>query len=342
MTDNSISVIIPAHNAEKTITSALQSVLGQTHPAEEIIIAIDSSTDSTSDIVESFAKDLLKKTFEGSSSDAISKLDIIYTDYASPSEARNAAIDKSTCALIAFLDADDIWAPDKTALQLEIMESYRQYSVVCSDWTVKLSDLVEGVILDPNGKRKYDFDVITRDDLLILNRFQTSTVIMKRSVIDAVGHFDRNLDGAEDWEFWIRSGRVSDIAKINLPLVYYRNNPAGYSKNLKRHYLAARQIIANELPTKAVTQGKNRPQQSVIVTRSPAGYGKISCATKEVRSWHYLRFLVAFLLIKEYANAAFCLRDLLKDRSPYASLQAGRKLLYPFLKKRKQKRSSTR
>jgi len=326
-----ISVIIPAHNAGQTIVAALKSVMLQNSKIDEVIVAIDASTDHTVDAVLSFINNLSGQSFSDSPNKDVPEFRIIHTDYKSPSLARNAAVEISDCDLICFLDADDVWAKTKTALQLAFMAENPEYLITCSNWTNRLSDLADLTCTQT------DFDIINYHDLLLLNRFQTSTVMMKRGVIDKIGLFDQSFDGAEDWEFWIRSSKVSDIAKINSPLVYYRDNTDGYSKNLKRHYLASKKIIERELSfAKTIASSTSKP---IITTALPASAKKVSCTPKEIKSWHYLRFLVAFILIREYKNGLSCLFDLTKAKSLSRSPQAWHKLLYPFLKQRLEKRS---
>jgi len=329
--NDKISVIMPAHNAGKTITAALKSILQQSSKIDEVIIAIDASTDHTADAIESFINDLPDQSSPEPQNNDLPAFRIIHTDYESPSLARNAAIELSVGDFICFLDADDVWAKDKTTLQLDIMANNPEYLITCSNWTNKLSDLADITC------KKTGFDVLSYHDLLLLNRFQTSTVIMKRSVIDQAGLFDQNFDGAEDWEFWIRSSKISDIAKINTPLVYYRDNTDGYSKNLKRHYLASKKIVERELSFDKTTFPS--VSKSIIITALPTSAEKVSSGPKEIKSWHYLRFLVAFILIKEYKNGLSCLMDLVKAKSLSTAPRASYKLLYPFLKQRLKKRS---
>ncbi|MBY0549707.1 MAG: glycosyltransferase family 2 protein [Candidatus Obscuribacterales bacterium] len=102
-----ISVIIPAHNAEKHIEQALLSVANQSYAPHEIIVVDDGSTDGTAELVNNLsdvATVLLSQPNSGAAA------------------ARNFGIKQATCPLIAFLDADDLWVQSKLALQVDAMK----------------------------------------------------------------------------------------------------------------------------------------------------------------------------------------------------------------------------
>lgn len=101
-----VSVIIPAHNAEPFLAEALESVLGQSRQAFEIIVFNDGSTDGTADIMRGFEGRITGLGGEGSARGA--------------AYARNRAIEAARGEYLAFLDADDLWLPRKLELQLEV------------------------------------------------------------------------------------------------------------------------------------------------------------------------------------------------------------------------------
>jgi len=98
-----ISVVIPACNAGAYIGRALESVLGQTRSADEIIVVDDGSTDNTAEVVARYAP----------------KVKYLHQDNAGASVARNRGIEAATSRWMAFLDADDEWLPEKLRLQTE-------------------------------------------------------------------------------------------------------------------------------------------------------------------------------------------------------------------------------
>lgn len=99
----SISVIIPAYNAEKYISEAIESVLTQDLRGAEIIVVDDGSTDGTSDLVRQQGK-----------------VTLVRQDNAGVAAALNHGISRAQCEMIAFLSADDVWLTEKLQLQFEI------------------------------------------------------------------------------------------------------------------------------------------------------------------------------------------------------------------------------
>jgi glycosyltransferase involved in cell wall biosynthesis len=102
------SAVIPAYNAEKHIARAIDSVLAQTRPADEIIVVDDGSIDKTPDVVRSFGD----------------KVIFIQQENAGASAARNTGINAASGDWIAFLDADDEWLPSRLELQFKHLNNY--------------------------------------------------------------------------------------------------------------------------------------------------------------------------------------------------------------------------
>jgi glycosyltransferase involved in cell wall biosynthesis len=99
--DLSVSAVIPAYNAELTISDAIQSVLAQTYEIAEIIVVDDGSSDHTSEVAARFPR-----------------TQVIRRPNGGPGAARNTGIHAASGEWIAFLDSDDAWAPRKTEIQL--------------------------------------------------------------------------------------------------------------------------------------------------------------------------------------------------------------------------------
>jgi glycosyltransferase involved in cell wall biosynthesis len=97
----SYSAVIPAYNAEKTIGQAIDSILGQTIPPQEIIVVDDGSTDATAALVAGLA----------------GPITVISQNNRGPGAATTAGLGRVTTAFVATLDSDDVWLPEKTARQ---------------------------------------------------------------------------------------------------------------------------------------------------------------------------------------------------------------------------------
>lgn len=105
--NKTVSIIIPAYNAEKYIEETVASVMAQTYPDWELLIVEDGSVDKTQEIVEKMTNDRIHL--------------IIPQKQGTAALARNAGLDVAKGRYIAFLDADDIWKPDKLEKELALM-----------------------------------------------------------------------------------------------------------------------------------------------------------------------------------------------------------------------------
>src|SRR5713226_5813779 len=111
-----VAVVVPAHNAEDFLDETLESVWAQTTPPSEVIVVDDGSTDRTADIAQRHRVTLLSQGNRG------------------PSAARNTAIRATTQPWIAFLDADDVWEPEKLEAQWQAVQACPEAGAVFCDF----------------------------------------------------------------------------------------------------------------------------------------------------------------------------------------------------------------
>jgi glycosyltransferase involved in cell wall biosynthesis len=204
-----ISVIIPVYNAEDTIYSALNSIKRQTEGRFEIIVVNDGSTDNSLDAIYAF-----KKTN--------THLNIIVIDkwHEGVSATRNIGLQLASGTYIAFLDADDEWHPEKTLKQLEILKETPE------------ADLVGCHFKPLNTESVFSkLSHITSKEMLFKNFFQTSTVLMKRKVFDAVGFFERSLSYGEERNYFLRASKITSCVLINENLINYGNGKRGFGQS---------------------------------------------------------------------------------------------------------------
>lgn len=188
------SVVIPAYNAAQTISRALESVLVQSHPPHEIIVVDDASNDNTVALVrEKFADyvHLIQKVANGGSS-----------------VARNSAMEVATGDYIAFLDADDIWHPDKLMLLNTILSSKKDIHLFYHPYT---QDNIVNKRL-PEDITIYKLPFIK---LLPANLIATSCAIIRN---DPAYRFDPVMRYTEDFDLWLRIGYKYKIFFIDIPL----------------------------------------------------------------------------------------------------------------------------
>lgn len=210
-----ISVIIPAYNAEKTITKTIHSVLEQTFLDWELIIVNDGSQDQTLRIISEF-KDTRIHIFS-------------YPNSGAP-VSRNRGLNQSSGQLISFLDADDLWTPDKLELQFNALQQNPQASVAYS-WTDYINE--SGDFLHSGRHITLNGNVYA--DLLICNFLENgSNPLIRRSALMEVGGFDETLPAAQDWELYIRLAKHYQFVAVPQVQILYRTVPQSISSDVSR------------------------------------------------------------------------------------------------------------
>lgn len=202
-----VSVIIPAYNCQKYIADAIDSVLEQTYTDFEIIIVNDGSTDNTSAILHQYEDN--------------QKITIIHQKNMGAATARNVGINCSKGELIAFLDSDDLWCPEKLLKQIQCMNSNPKCNMVYSDWAT----FDENGIIDSNFPLSRNYP---RPSGNVFNQLieaciiSTITVLIKKEVFSKVGFFNVELECGEDYELWLRIAATNQIAYCPGVVAKYR------------------------------------------------------------------------------------------------------------------------
>jgi glycosyltransferase involved in cell wall biosynthesis len=288
-----VSVVIAAYDAERTLGAALASALGQVPRPAQVIVVDDGSRDGTAAVAASFPG-----------------VQVIRQDNQGPSAARNTGIRAASEPWVAFLDADDVWLPGKLGRQFAALERHPGAVLLACDWVrADPEGVVEQAAGDPETLVRYR-------DLLVLNRFQTSTVLVRASVLERCGGFATARDGAEDWDMWLRCAVCGPVIKLDVPLVVYRDEPSSYSKDLVRLYTSMLTVLERER------------SGSYLEAKTVA----------RVLAWHYLRFAVAFVRDGQRRQARRALSDAhtagLDRHLPAATVR----YLLPFLSARAARR----
>jgi glycosyltransferase involved in cell wall biosynthesis len=227
-----VSIITPAYNAAPYIAETARSVLAQTYGNWEWIVVDDGSTDATREIIAGFDD---------------SRLRLVHTEHSGlPAVARNRGMSQARGAYVAYLDADDIWLPDKLASQLACFDANPNVGLVFSQYRRLHEDRVT-----PNMGNVSNPGMLFAD-LVFANFICASTVVVRREPLGAHGLMDEDpaQRGTEDFELWLRLAPHVPFAYVPWPLVWYRVNAHGVShkavpitkgrilaveKNLKRY-----------------------------------------------------------------------------------------------------------
>ncbi len=219
-----ISVIIPVYNGEKTLRETLESVLNQTFSEFEIIVINDGSKDSTLDIVSSIQDARLK---------------IFSYPNAGQSVSRNRGFSQACGEFIAFLDADDLWTPDKLEAQFNALQANPQAAVAYS-WTNHIDE--SGNFLRSGNNIAVTGDVYNQ--LLVRNFLEHgSNPLIRRQALTEVGGFDQALCPAEDWDMWLRLASRYHFVAVPSPQILYRVSATSMSSNVSRMEAVSLQVI---------------------------------------------------------------------------------------------------
>jgi glycosyltransferase involved in cell wall biosynthesis/peptidoglycan/xylan/chitin deacetylase (PgdA/CDA1 family) len=195
---DTVSIVIPTHNRAAYIREAVDSALGQTHAAVEVIVVDDGSTDGTQDVLAPYI--------------ASGRIQYVRTPQRGPSAARNAGWRLATGRYLKFLDSDDYLFPEQAARQVEEMDA--------GDRIVSVSD---SVISRPDGaviRRRPPIDVPERQlaALVAGNLTVVHALLIPRVLLLEVDGFDETLRAAEDWDLWIRIVKAGGVLR-HLPVV---------------------------------------------------------------------------------------------------------------------------
>ena len=230
-----VSVVIPTFNRAAMLGDAVQSVLAQTRPADEIIVVDDGSTDDTGRVVEGFGTSVrcLRQENRGVSA------------------ARNAGLEAARGTVLAFLDSDDLWHPFKLEIELAVLDKLPHVGLACSEfevlkpdgsrrpngsrtWLAEGTDLRDcfqefeqttalGVALPPGVAPFWVYSGSIYRSLLGEALALTSTVVVRR---EAVGRtrFTEGVSIFEDWEFYSRIAREHQVAFLDVATTLNRSH----------------------------------------------------------------------------------------------------------------------
>lgn len=218
---NLVSIITPSYKSERFISETLESVLAQTYQNWEIIIVDDVSPDNSNKIIEDYCKKDKRIKF------------IRLEKNSGPAVARNKAIEEAKGRYIAFLDADDLWKPEKLEKQIKFMQekdcalSYSAYE------TMSEEGILQNKCINPPLKISYK-------DLLKSNYIGCLTAIYDSQKVGKV--YMPNIIKRQDYGLWLKILKKTDFAyAVNESLAIYRIMSNSVSSNkyklLKYNYL---------------------------------------------------------------------------------------------------------
>lgn len=232
-----VSVIVPAWRACATIGRALESIAAQTQPPAEVIVIDDGSDDGTAAAAKNAARVLRLNAR------------VIEADHRGAGAARNRGLALSAQPLVAFLDADDAWLPDKIERTLPHLADPTVVLVAHDALKVATGQPASAATPIAASRRHAE----PRDPYLTLYRkghVVTSSVIARRDALVSAGGFDETLPTAQDFELWLavlaEPGRRFVV--FGEALVRYYVSPQGITANTARRLWSALRVAARFAP----------------------------------------------------------------------------------------------
>ena len=205
----SVSVVVPMFNAEAWIHETLTSIAEQTYPVVECVVVDDGSTDGSARIVEEFAQT------------SSLPVNLIHGPNRGVSSARNTGIRRSVGEFVAFLDADDLWNPQKIELQVKLIQHSGALACYCAyeifDSTTRRG---KGVVRFHDAQRALRQWLAMEGHGMLLS----STAMVSRVALSQASGFHSDLWTSADLEFAVQVARLGPVIADPLVLVGYRSH----------------------------------------------------------------------------------------------------------------------
>ena len=211
-----VSVVIPAFNAAALIGTTLASVLEGTYQDLELVVIDDGSADETAAVAAAYG----------------AKVRVVSQANAGMSAARNVGIAQSHGQFIALLDADDVWHPQKLALQVAAMDAEPDVGVCYTEFFAWDGVGVARFGLPASAEQAPDLTGWIYHWMLLTNFVLPSSALIRRDVFERSGPFTCACQQTDDWEFFVRVSREWQFLKLAAPLVAYRQTPGSLSRRI--------------------------------------------------------------------------------------------------------------
>ncbi len=196
-----VSCIVPVFNGERFIQEALDSILAQTYERLEVLVADDGSTDGTAAIVKRYG----------------ARVRYLYRENGGPPAARNTGLRAARGELIAFLDSDDRWAPEKIALQVDRFRRNPELGICLTHiqnfWESELAAEREEL---QNHRRSQP-----------LPGYATESLLARRGVFETVGTFETQLQHGDDTDWFIRARQLGIQIELLPDVLVHRRMHSG-------------------------------------------------------------------------------------------------------------------
>jgi glycosyltransferase involved in cell wall biosynthesis len=234
-----VSVVLPTHNRAPWVGRAVESVLAQSHRPTELIVVDDGSTDETAAVLKRFGPRITVLTQPRSGAYA----------------ARNLGVRHASGELVAFIDSDDAWYPDRLAAQLPLMDR-AEVGLVFGDAVhigpaAAAAGAAGSAVAGTRERTCFATTPPSRGrvaaDLAWGDFVPTVTVLVRRACLEAVGGFPTSHAVSADYLTWFRIAADHELDYVNRPVADYTVHAEGISHDLGRALAARIELFSGEL-----------------------------------------------------------------------------------------------
>jgi len=228
-----VAVVVPMFNAERTIGATLASICQQTHQALDIIVVDDGSSDNSASIVAVYAKQ-------------DRRIRILHQTNSGVAAARNNGAAATDAEFLAFVDADDLWAPSKVALQWQALEKGGPSAGLAYCWYALIDE--DSRVFSLHNRPSAEGRVLQS---MCRNNFvgNGSSMLMRRSAFEKAGKFDcslraRKAQGCEDLLICLRIAESYEFRVVQQHLIGYRMTNTNMSSDVKQMLRSCEIVLA--------------------------------------------------------------------------------------------------
>lgn len=280
MKNGLVTIIMPVYNRPEYISDALSSIFAQNCKEYEVVVVDDGSNEDMKAVLGKY----------------LPRVRYFRKENGGAASARNYGIERAEGEYISFLDSDDMWPQNKLDMQLKFLKGNKEIGLVCSDF------LYHGRKGRKTGAKAEWEKGNLFESLFCKSFIHTSTVVLRRSVLDKVGFFNEQYVCAEDYDLWLRIAKVSPIGRYRAPLATVRKHGLHLSSNKVALRTAAYEILSkhydpNSIPLHAYY--KRMSDMEIYLGRAFTRLGDHKKAVSyfrrsvrrtpfRLRSWRYL------------------------------------------------------
>ncbi|WP_130860461.1 glycosyltransferase family 2 protein [Gracilibacillus phocaeensis] len=204
-----VSVVTPTYRRAEKLKDAIDSVLAQTYKKIELLVVNDNEPN------DEYSKELAKliSTYDDNRLHLINQ-----KKHINGNVARNFGIKNAKGEYVAFLDDDDQWLEEKIELQMEEFNKNKDVGLVYTGAEIIYID--KNIVYNTNANKSGDLS----QEILVSNCIgSTSSVMVKKNILNLSGYFDETLRAQQDYDLWIRICQQTKIGVVSKPLLKYFN-----------------------------------------------------------------------------------------------------------------------